>query len=690
MSSYRLSELFSPRAVAVAGASPKPHSVGGSIVRNLIAGGFAGPISIVHPRRESIDGLPAFASIAELPEAPDVIVLATPAATIPDLVHEAGARGIASAIIITAGLGRGPGSLAEATDKAARKFGIRLIGPNCLGILAPAANFNASFASRMPKPGDLALISQSGAVAAGMVEWAARRTLGFSAIASIGDQLDVDFADLLDFFAMDGRTRAILLYVESIRGARKFMSAARAAARAKPVVVVKAGRHEQGARAAATHTGALAGADAVYDAAFRRAGLLRAYDLDELFDATETLGSVQPFPGDRLAILTNGGGIGVLAVDRLADLGGSLSGIAAETSAKLDAALPATWSKSNPIDIIGDADEERYAIALEALLEDAENDAILAMNVPTTLASPAKIATRVAEIVKARRAKAAPVKPVFASWIGGDESIAAIFNDAGIPHFGSEADAIRGFMHLVEYSRSQARLMATPPSLPTEFSPDASAARTIVENVIEDGRTWLDPLEAASLFECYGIPVVPTRSARDPDEAAEVAAPLLAEHGSVAVKIWSRDIVHKSDVGGVQLGLSTVDAVRKTTADMIARVRSLKPDARIAGVIVQPMIHRPKARELILGIADDPTFGPVVLFGHGGTATEVINDKALALPPLDLQLARDLMSHARVSRLLKAYRNVPAADEAAVAFALVNSHNLPRTCRRSAKSISIR
>jgi acetyltransferase len=671
MSSYRLSELFSPRAVAVAGASPKPHSVGGSIVRNLIAGGFAGPISIVHPRRESIDGLPAFASIAELPEAPDVIVLATPAVTIPELVHEAGARDIKSAIIITAGLGRGPGSLAEATDKAARKFGIRLIGPNCLGILAPAAKFNASFASRMPKPGDLALISQSGAVAAGMVEWAARRTLGFSAIASIGDQLDVDFADLLDFFAMDGRTRAILLYVESIRGARKFMSAARAAARAKPVVVVKAGRHEQGARAAATHTGALAGADAVYDAAFRRAGLLRVYDLDELFDATETLGSVQPFHGDRLAILTNGGGIGVLAVDRLADLGGTLSGISAKTSAKLDAAMPATWSKSNPIDIIGDADEERYAIALEALLEDAENDAILAMNVPTTLASPAKIATRVAKIVKARRAKSTPVKPVFASWIGGDERIAAIFNDAGIPHFGSESDAIRGFMHLVEYSRSQARLMATPPSLPTEFSADASAARTIVENVIEDGRTWLDPLEAASLFDAYGIAVVPTRAARDADEAARIAGLLLLEHGSVAVKIWSRDIVHKSDVGGVKLGLSTANAVRAATAEMIERIRALKTDARISGVIVQPMIHRPKARELILGIADDPTFGPVVLFGHGGTATEVINDKALALPPLDLQLARDLMSHARVSRLLKAYRNVPAADEAAVALALV-------------------
>jgi acetyltransferase len=671
MSSYRLTSLFSPRSIAVAGASSKPHSVGGSIVRNLIAGGFPGPISIVHPQRQGIGGIPAFASISELPETPDVIVLATPAATIPDLVHEAGAKGIAAAIVITAGLGRGAGSLSQAADHAARKFGIRLIGPNCLGILAPPAKLNASFAAHMPRDGDLALISQSGAIATGMVEWAARRAVGFSGIASIGDQLDVDFADLLDFFAMDGRTRAILLYVESIRDARKFMSAARAAARTKPVVVVKAGRHEQGARAAATHTGALAGADAVYDAAFRRAGLLRVYDLDELFDATETLGSVRPFRGGRLAILTNGGGVGVLAVDRLIDLGGTLSTLSPQTSAKLDATLPATWSKSNPVDIIGDADEERYATALKALLEDPENDAILAMNVPTTLASPEKIATRVTEIVKARRAETETTKPVFASWIGSDERTAAIFNGAGIPHFDSEADAIRGFMHLVEYSRSQERLLAAPPSLPADFAPDVAKARAIVENVVAEGRTWLDPLEAAGLFEAYGIAVVPTRAARDADEAARIAGRLLLEHGSVAIKIWSRDIVHKSDVGGVKLGLSTPNAVRAAAAEMIERIRALKPDARISGVIVQPMIHRPKARELILGIADDPTFGPVVLFGHGGTATEVIDDKALALPPLDLRLARDLMSHARVSRLLKAYRNVPAAREDDVALTLV-------------------
>jgi acetyltransferase len=671
MSSYRLSSLFSPRSVAVVGASPQPDSVGGSIVRNLIAAGFGGPVSVVHPKRQSVEGIAAFATISDLPKAPDIVVLATPARTIPALVEEAGAKGVAAAVIITAGLGRGADSLAEATDRAARKFGIRLIGPNCLGVLAPPAKLNASFAAHMPRSGDLALISQSGAIAAAMIEWAARRAVGFSAIASIGDQLDVDFADLLDFFAMDGKTRAILLYVEAIGNARKFMSAARAAARTKPVVVVKAGRHDEGARAAATHTGALAGTDAVYDAAFRRAGLVRAYDLDELFDAAETLGSVRPFRGERLAILTNGGGLGVLAVDRLADLGGSLAGLSSDVYSILDAALPATWSKSNPIDIIGDADEDRYEAALVALLEDPANDAVLVMNVPTTLAEPAKIAVRVAEIVQSRRANQGRPKPVFATWFGGDDRVSATFNDAKIPHYDTEAAAIRGFMHLVTYSRSQERLLTAPPALPGGFSPDTASARGIVKRVVDGGRTWLDPLEAASLFEAYGIPIVPTRAAADAQESAQVAEALLREHGSVAVKIWSHDVVHKSDVGGVKLGLSNMEAVRSTTKEMIARVRSLKPDAHISGVIVQPMIHRPKARELIVGIADDPTFGPVVLFGHGGTATEVINDKALALPPLDLPLARDLISSARVSRLLKGYRNVPAAKEDDIAFVLV-------------------
>lgn len=671
MSSYRLDKLFAPHSVAVLGASPRPNSLGRSILNNIVSAKFDGPVYLVSPRHAEIDGIAAVKSIAELPDVPDLVVLATPPQTIPQLVDEAGAKGAAGCVIITAGLGHGPGSLAEEADRAARKHGIRLVGPNCLGVIVPPAKLNASFAVRMPKAGDLALISQSGGIVAGVVEWAARRAIGFSAIASLGDKVDVDFGDLLDFFAVDRGTRSILLYVESVKEARKFMSAARAAARAKPVVVIKAGRHAQSAKAAATHTGALAGSDAVYAAAFRRAGLLRAYDLDELFDAAETLGALRPFPGDRLAIITNGGGVGVLAVDRLVDFGGKLAEVSPETLARLDAELPKTWSRANPVDIIGDADEERYATALEALIDDPANDAILVLNVPTTLGSPPAIAKKVTEVTVAARNKRFPAKPVLASWIGEDEAIAATFNAAGIPHYPTDVEAVRGFMHLVRYTDAQARLMETPPSLPADFSPDVAEARLAVDAAIADRRQWLDPVEATRVCQAYEIPIAATVPARDAEEAAKAAAPILAEGQRVTVKIYSHDIIHKSDVGGVILGLKSEAEVRSAAAEVIARARAAKPAARISGVTIHPMIERPDARELIAGVADDPTFGPVVVFGHGGVAVEVVDDKALALPPLDLNIARDLIARTRISRLLKAYRNVPAADEEAIALTLV-------------------
>ena len=419
MSTYRLEHLFAPKSVALVGASPRERSVGRMILRNLREAGFAGSIGLVNPKYPEIEGIRAVKTIADLPAVPDLVIVAAPPPTVPEVVATAAAKGAPSAIIITAGLGHGTGSLAEAARQAARAHGLRLIGPNSLGVLVPRARLNASFASRSPRAGDLALISQSGAIAAGMIEWAAQRDVGFSAIVSLGDQADVDFGDLLDFFALDRGTRAILLYIESIGDARKFMTAARAAARIKPVVVVKSGRHRQGARAAATHTGALAGADAVYDAAFRRAGLLRVLDLDELFAAAETLGRLRGVPGKRLAILTNGGGIGVLAVDRLADLGGTLAELAPETTARLDAALPPIWSRANPVDIAGDADETRYAAALEGLLADPANDAILVMNVPTALASAAEAARSVAAVMQKHRNTVFHAKPVFAVWIGG-------------------------------------------------------------------------------------------------------------------------------------------------------------------------------------------------------------------------------------------------------------------------------
>lgn len=670
MSTYRLDRLFAPRSLAIVGASPRQGSLGRTVLRNLIGGGFLGRVHLVNPDHAQIDGVAAVPSIAALPEVPDLLVIAVPPPAVPETVTAAAAKGVAAAIIITAGLGYGPGSLAEATLAAARPHGLRLVGPNCLGVMVPTAKLNASFATRMPVSGDLALISQSGAIVAGMVEWAAQRGIGFSAVVSIGDQADVDLGDLLDYFANDRATRAILLYVESVKDARKFMSAARAAARAKPVIGIKAGRHAQAARAAATHTGALAGADAVYDAAFRRAGLLRVRDLDDLFDAAATLARLRPFPGKRLMILTNGGGIGVLALDRLADFGGTAAELSAATLARLDAALPPTWSHSNPVDIIGDADAERWASALDVLLSSPDSDALLVINVPTALASGAATAKRVAETVAAYRARVYGARPVFAVWIGEDGATSEAFDAARIPHYRSETDAVRGFMHLVRYREAQDALMQTPPSLPGDFIREEATARAVVERALADKRSWLDPLEVARVFAAYAIPIAPVALARDPDEAAAAAMPLLAS-GAIAVKILSRDIVHKSDVGGVRLNLASEAAVRKAAAEVTARARAARPDARIEGIIVQSMISRPKARELLVGLADDPTFGPVVAFGWGGTAVATIDDKALALPPLDLNLAHDLIARTRVARLLRAYRNIPAAREDEVALVLV-------------------
>lgn len=677
MSVYRLNQVLSPRSLALVGASSRPHSLGLAILRNIRSAGFAGEIGVVNPRHAMIDGIATVPTLTQLSFVPDVVVITAPAAVVPAIVAEAGARGVAGAVIISSGLGHGEGSLADVANDAARAHGMRLIGPNCLGIMNPGLKLNASFAAHNPRDGNLALISQSGAIAAGMVDWAAQRSVGFSGLVSIGDQLDVDIADFLDYFALDSHTRAILLYVEQIKDARKFMSAARAAARVKPIVVVKSGRMAQGARAAATHTGALAGADAVYDAAFLRAGMLRVYDLRELFDCAETLGRVRPPAGKRLALLTNGGGIGVLAIDRLVELGGQPASLSPALRQKLDAVLPATWSGSNPIDIVGDADAERYAAALQILLADPDNDAILVMNVQTAIASADEIAARVAEIVKADRARRTLTpKPVLATWVGADEAVWKAFSAAGIPNYPTEDDAVRGFMHLVRHREIVEALAEVPPSLPSAFAPDQAGARRIIDKALGEGRTWLDPVEVRGLLEAYQIAMVPTFAAPNGAAAATAAAPFLAKGETVVLKVLSRDIIHKSDVGGVVLNLTSAEAVRAATDEILARARERRPDARLSGVIVQPMVVRSKARELILGLADDPTFGATMVFGRGGTAVEVINDRALALPPLDLRLARDLVGRTRVSRLLRGYRDVPPAKADEVELTLVKLSQL--------------
>jgi acetyltransferase len=671
MSTYRLDRLFAPRSVALVGASPKPRSMGAAVLRNLKEGGFQGDLHLVNPRYSDIDGHSCIHTLSDLPSVPDVVVITTPKEAVPAIVDEAGRLGVAAAVIVTAGFDRGPGSTEERIARSARRTGLRIVGPNCLGVISPPGRFNASFAAAQARQGDLAVLSQSGAIAASLLEWAAEQGVGFSGIVSLGDKVDVDFGDCLDYFAQDRNTRAILLYVESINEPRKFMSAARAAARTKPVLVVKGGRHRSASRAAFSHTGALAGSDAVFEAAFRRAGLLRVIDLDEMFSAVETLARVGPFHGERVAILTNGGGLGVLAVDTLTDLGVQLSGVSPGTLAQLDEVAPPGWSRGNPIDIVGDADAQRYAGALEALLADDANDAVLVMNCPTALASSRACAEAVAEVVKTYRAGSYRPKPVFTVWLGDRAESGAIFDAARIPRYGSETDAVKGISHLINYRKAQDLLMEMPPSLPEAFVPETAEARRLVRQALEAGRTWLDPVEVTGVLEAYGVPVAPVRPAATPEAAGVIARSFLSQGHAVAVKILSQQIAHKSDVGGVELNLSSEEAVVEAARLMLERVAQVRPDAVLDGVTVQPMIHRPRGRELIAGLADDPTFGPVVVFGRGGTAVEVINDKSLALPPLDMNLARVLMARTRVYRLLQGYRDVPPADIEAVALTLV-------------------
>ncbi len=680
MSTYRLERLFDPRSIVLVGASARPGSMGAAVLANLRRARPRATLYLINPHDTQIDGLPCHKRLADLPGPLDLIVIATPPETILEVIHEACALHVAVAVIITAGLGHGEGSIAEAVQTAARNVGLRIVGANCIGVLSPRVGLDASFLSRSVAPGQLALVSQSGAIVAALAEWALDNHVGFSGIVSLGDQLDVDFGDCLDYFALDNTTHAILLYIEAIGDARKFMCAARAAARTKPVIVVKGGRHKAGAKAALSHTGALAGSDAVYHAAFHRAGLLRVIDLEELFAAAETLSHHQPIHGERIAILTNGGGIGVLAVDRLIDLGGTAATLADPTIATLDSFLPKTWSGSNPVDIIGDADAARYEAAMACLLGCDELDAILVMNCPTALATSADTANAVVKAVNSARRSSATAtstaKPVVAVWLGDESEWAPIFETARIPHFHNEVDAVRGLMHLVNYRRSQNALLAIPPSIPADFVPDIEAAKRVIAAALAKGQTWLDPVEVTKVLEAYAIPVAGSFEAHSQQEAASLATTLLQHNAALAMKILSPEISHKSDVGGVRLDLRTPQAVGAAYAEMLETVARHRPDATLAGVILQPMITRPGAFELIAGLADDPTFGPVVLFGHGGTAVEAINDKALALPPLDMKLARELIAQTRISRLMAGYRDIPAVKADAVALLLVKLSHL--------------
>jgi acetyltransferase len=673
MSVRNLQHLFAPASVALIGASERPGSVGATVMRNLAGAGFKGSIFPVNPKHARVAGFACYASVAELPQAPELALVCTPPATVPGIIRELGKRGCRAAIILTAGLGAHRDilgrTLQQAALDAAHPYILRLLGPNCVGLLVPGIGLNASFAHTDALPGKIAFVSQSGALVTGVLDWAKSRGIGFSRFISLGDSADVDFGDVLDYLASDGETGAILMYIEDVHHARKFMSAARAAARSKPVVVLKAGRVPEGAKAAASHTGALAGSDVVYDAAIRRAGMLRVLTTEDLFAAVETLAHARPLHGERLAIMTNGGGPGVMATDALVCAGGKLAALSGDTLRRLDEVLPATWSHANPVDIIGDAPAERYRQTLEVLLQDGQSDAILFIHAPTAIVPSADIARAIAPLAKAAS------RNLLACWLGGDSVAEArrICSESGIPTFDTPEDAVNGYLQIVHYRQAQNLLMQVPASASTDVEADRDGARRLIQAVLAEGRFQLSEPESKEVLAAYGIPVVRTRHAADVEQAVSAAA----EIGfPVAVKIVSPQVTHKSDVGGVALDLDTPEAVRAAAQRMQRRLAELQPDARLAGFSVQQMARRPDSIELIVGAATDPVFGPVILFGQGGIAVEVTDDHAVALPPLNTVLARDMVGRTRVAKLLAGYRNRPAADMEAILSTLMQISQL--------------
>ncbi|WP_423605408.1 GNAT family N-acetyltransferase [Sphingomonas sp. MS122] len=656
MSIRNLDKLLRPRSVAIVGASSRAGTVGQRVLENVLDGGFDGPVFTVNPKQVDLDGDWCVPSVGDLPIAPDLAIIVTPARTVPGIVAELGAKGTRLAVVISSGFHEP--ELRQAILDAARPHLLRVVGPNCLGVMMPHARLNGSFAQAAPRPGGLALISQSGALVTSMIDWANARDVGFSGIVSLGDAADADFGDLIDLFAADPKTDAIALYVESISDPAKFMSAARAAAGVKPVVALKAGRTDGANRAALTHTGALGGSYDAHLAAFRRAGIVSVETLTELFDATQVLARRQLFRGNSLAIVTNGGGAGVLAADALQKVGGHLAQLAPATITTLDAALPRGWSRANPIDVVGDARAERFVAGIEAAAADPHVDAVLVMHCPTAVAA----GTEIAQVVADQVAKDSFPRrtPVLACWMGPHNADAAraAFAGTGIPLFDNLDDAVRGFGYLIAARAARESLMRAPARLSVSTR-DRGKAMAVISGARVDRRTTLTATEAKAILEAFGVPIHHGRFAQT--TGAIWAACALIDP-PYALKIVSRELTHKSDVGGVALDLPDAASAVHAAEAMAKRIAHEHPSAKLLGFEVEPMVEVRGKHELLVGMYDDPTFGPMITVGAGGKAVEVIADRALGLPPLDDTLAREMILQTRIARLLAGYRDEPAAD----------------------------
>ncbi|MDX9787972.1 MAG: GNAT family N-acetyltransferase [Desulfobacterales bacterium] len=655
MGQYNLNRMFKPRHVAVVGASEKAGTIGNALMKNLIDGGFSGTLLPVNPQHEILHGHQSFKSISALETEVDLAIIATPIHGVAEIVSECVEKKVGGAVIISAGgkeVGKQGRKIEEKIQRIAHDGGLRIVGPNCMGIIQPAGKLNASFASEMPVAGSLAFVSQSGAICSAILDLAFKEHIGFSHFVSIGSMLDVDFGDMIDFLGNDSSAKSILLYIESLTNFRKFMSAARSVSRIKPIIVLKSGRSPAGAKAAASHTGAMAGEDAVYDAAFKRAGIVRVDTIEELFDCAELMAK-QPRPrGPRLAILTNGGGPGVMATDTLARYGQEPAPLDAETFQALDSFLPTFWSKGNPIDILGDASAERFHRALEICFASKNLDGVLVILAPQALTDPLSVAEVLASATKGRR------YPVFTCWMGGKSIEVAVerLNHAGIPTYDTPERAVRAFLYMVEYAGNLETLLEIPPKLTGQMVFDQEKARALLSRA--PAQTFMPETDSKDLLMAYGLPVIRTEFAASASQAASIGREL---GYPLVMKVHSPDISHKTDAGGVRLDLRCEADVRESFRQITLSAQRYNPDARIEGVTIQPYFANPDF-EILLGAKRDANFGPVILFGMGGIFTEVLKDGALGLPPMNRLLARRLMQETKAFSLLKGFRNRPPAD----------------------------
>ncbi|MDZ7804197.1 bifunctional acetate--CoA ligase family protein/GNAT family N-acetyltransferase [Thiohalophilus sp.] len=658
MGQHYLDHLFSPRSIAVFGASQRPNTVGRRVYDNLQDSDYTGTVYAINPKYTQLREQPCYPDLQTIGQPIDLAVIATPATTVPGILHECGEYRVRAVIIHSAGFSEGSGH-GQALEKEildiARQYQIRVLGPNCLGLIRPGIGLNATFSKNSALPGKLSLVSQSGALCTAVLDWAMLHDIGFASIVSLGDAADIDFGDILDYLAQDAQTHSILLYIEGIRDARGFMSGLRSAACMKPVIVIKSGRHSEGVRAAVTHSGAMVGADDVFDAALQRAGVVRAMTVSQLFAAAQVLASEYRINGNRLAIITNGGGPGVMATDRAMDLGVQLAELSASTTDALDQVLPTHWSSSNPVDLLGDADADRYYHAVKACLDDTQVDGIVVMLTPQAMTDPTACAEAVIKAHKDSR------KPVLACWMGEQQvnEANALFAKHHLPAFSSPETSVEAFFYLASYYHNQQLLLQVPTPLGRHSEPDIDGARLIIENVLQENRSVLTTAESKAVLHSFTIPVTQSIECHSPGDALVVAESI---GFPVVMKIYSPDITHKTDVNGVRLNISDAQTVRSAFNELMATVSQKSRAADIRGVTLEPMYHAPNGRELIVGVIRDPVFGPAITFGAGGTQVEVLHDRTIALPPLNSYLARKMIEQTRVARLLGAWRNMPQVD----------------------------